>query len=433
MEEIFHSVYLDKEKCMGCTTCLRSCPTAAIRIRDGKARIIKNKCIDCGECIRVCPHQAKQARTTPLSEIKKYKYTVAIPAPTLLGQFEPHYSINAILTGLKALGFDEVVEVAYGAEIIGRGLALEIEKEHVRPLISSACPAVTKLIQIRFPELTKNISRLRAPMGMTARIVRKRLNETTAFTNEEIGIFFITPCAAKATEVVNADPMEDLNAAVNGAISIKEIYPDLFAHIKNSKIENLQISTVSGFSWAVSGGESAYLHGKKILHVDGIANVISILEEIENGKLPEIDFFEGLACIGGCVGGCLTVENNFIAKMYIEDRAKAEKEKSDKQISQALIEKIHDSGMMHVKQPIKPRVFKPLDPDFQKAIEKMQAIEKLEEELPGLDCGSCGAPSCRALAEDIIAGKASKLDCIFMIKDKLLEYMDKKGSEEDES
>ncbi|MEG0663420.1 MAG: [Fe-Fe] hydrogenase large subunit C-terminal domain-containing protein, partial [Anaerovoracaceae bacterium] len=215
MDILLHSVYLDRDKCLGCTTCLRSCPTTAIRVREGKAKIIESKCIDCGECIRVCPHHAKMAKTDPLAKIKDYKYKVAIPAPTLLGQFKLKYSIERILTALKDLGFDEVVEVAYGADLIGRALKYEFTAKHYpKPMISSACPAVTKLIQVRFPELTASINRLKAPMGFTARVTRRHLIETKNLRSEDIGIFFITPCAAKATEVSNPLSSDDLFSTI---------------------------------------------------------------------------------------------------------------------------------------------------------------------------------------------------------------------------
>ncbi|MEG0074861.1 MAG: [Fe-Fe] hydrogenase large subunit C-terminal domain-containing protein [Eubacterium sp.] len=423
MDKLLHSVYLDKDKCLGCTTCLRSCPTGAIRVREAKAKIIESKCIDCGECIRICPHHAKLARTDEFSEIEKYKYKVAIPAPTLLGQFKLKYSIEAILSALKSIGFDEVVEVAFGAELVGRAIKYEFTAKHYpKPMISSACPAVSKLIQVRFPELTNSISRLKAPMALTARVTRKRLIEMENMKNEDIGIFFITPCAAKATDVSNPLPTDDLFATINGSISIKDIYAPLLTAIKNVEIQkNIHHSTPDGFSWAVSGGESQYLKNKRVLHVDGISNVIKVLEEIECGKLDNIDFFEGLACIGGCVGGCLTVENNFVAKMYIEERAKAERMESSRHLDEAYIKNLYNSGMMHQKEKIFPRTPKPLDDNVHKAIEKMHKIEELEAKLPGLDCGSCGAPGCRALAEDIVTGKAKEIDCVFVLKDRVLE------------
>ena len=422
MENLLHSVYLDEDKCLGCTTCLRNCPTGAIRVRGGKAIINESKCIDCGECIRICPHHAKLAKTDPLPPPGKFKYTVALVAPAIIGQFKPKYSIAEILSAVKALGFDEVVEVAYGAEIVGQALKYEYHaKRYPKPLISSACPAVVKLIQVRFPELTDNICRLKSPMAMTARLIRKRIREEGQYKNPEVGIFFITPCAAKATMVNNPAASEyDKYDQIDGAIAMKDIYSDLASLIGNCPVqEGIHNTTPESCSWALSGGESDYLKNKNVLHVDGIQNVINVLEEIECGKLDTIEFFEGLACIGGCVGGCLTVENNYVAKMYIQDRAKTMKQTSIVHMSDEYVKSIYNSGMMHIKERIAPRSPEPLDQDINKAIAKMKEIERLESKLPGLDCGSCGSPGCRALAEDIVAGKAKEIDCVFVLKDRV--------------
>src|SRR6056297_1671171 len=101
VKEYFHSVTLDEEKCKGCTNCIKRCPTEAIRVRDGKARIINERCIDCGECIRVCPQHAKKAITDSYEMLKNFEYTVALPAPSFYAQFDAKYSRNKILTALK--------------------------------------------------------------------------------------------------------------------------------------------------------------------------------------------------------------------------------------------------------------------------------------------------------------------------------------------
>ena len=97
---MLHSVTLDKEKCKGCTTCIKQCPTEAIRVRRGKAHILTERCIDCGQCIRVCPHHAKKAVCDPLSDLDKFQYKVALPAPSLYGQFHNLDDINIVLTAL---------------------------------------------------------------------------------------------------------------------------------------------------------------------------------------------------------------------------------------------------------------------------------------------------------------------------------------------
>lgn len=411
------SVILNKDKCKGCTTCLKNCPTQAIRIRNGKARIITEKCIDCGECIRVCPHGAKNALSLPIDKIHEYKYKVAMPAPTLVSQFNDKLGVNKILNGLLKIGFDDVIEVAYGAEIIGKALKYEFEKDYNKPIISSACPAVVRLIQVKFPELTKNIIKLESPMEITARLKRNELIKK-GYKDEEIGIFFITPCAAKITSIKYPVGSADNKSAVTDAISIKDVYSEIVKNVKKIDKEiPLSKASMKGVNWARSGGESTFLEKKNYLNVDEIANVYKVLEEIERGKLSDIEFFEGLACIGGCVGGCLTVENSFIARRRI--RKMYSENKNEEKVSDKFVKKLYKNNVINRDGEILPRPSKPLDLDFNLAIEKMAKMEEIEESLPGLDCGSCGAPDCVTLAEDIVRGEASEVDCIFILKQKL--------------
>ena len=169
MHRFFHSVILDEEQCVGCTNCIKRCPTEAIRVRDGKAVITSERCIDCGECIRVCPHHAKKAHYDSLSVIQEFDYKIALPAPSLYGQFNHLDNIDIVLTGLKALGFDEVFEVSRAAELVSEATRKILRRGDLsKPIISSACPAVVRLIRVRFPDLCSHVLPLNAPMEAAA-------------------------------------------------------------------------------------------------------------------------------------------------------------------------------------------------------------------------------------------------------------------------
>lgn len=413
MGTYFHSVTLDEDKCRGCTNCIKRCPTEAIRVRKSKARIINERCIDCGECIRVCPYHAKQAISDSFSLIHSFKFRIAIPAPTLYGQFKNAVDVNHILTALKGLGFHHVYEVAKAAEIVSDATRALIERKDVtKPLISSACPAVVRLIQVRFPNLIDNIVKLESPMEVAAKIIKKEVMESQNLSSEEVGVFFITPCAAKVTSV--KAPYEKEKSNVDGVISIKDIYLKMLGSIGRTKRhEDLQEAGFEGIRWANSGGESLALGTDKFLAVDGIHNVITILEEIENDRIEDVDFIEALSCTGGCLGGPLTVENLYVAKTRIKkhiDQAKTLKRKQNKMSE-------HDDLVWTGNVEYKP-VMK-LDIDMVKAMKKLETLELINKELPGLDCGACGAPSCRALAEDIVRGNADETDCIFKLREKV--------------
>ena len=106
----FHSVKLLDTECRGCTHCIRTCPTEAIRVRNGKATIITDRCIDCGECIRTCPNNAKIAVTEQLDEINKFTYRIALPAPSFVSQFSRRYPVEKVLAGFLFLGFDQLFD-----------------------------------------------------------------------------------------------------------------------------------------------------------------------------------------------------------------------------------------------------------------------------------------------------------------------------------
>lgn len=411
----FHSVTLDKDKCMGCTNCIKNCPTEAIRVTDGKASIIKERCIDCGICIRTCPHHAKKAITDPLSSIAYFKIKIAIPAPVLYTQFRASYSRERILAALKSTGFDDVYEVAIGAEVVS-ATTKELLKDEFRekPLISSACPAVVRLIRLRFPSLLDNLVNIHQPMEVAAILARKEAVEKFGVTPEEVGVFFITPCPAKMTAVKN--PYGANHSNVDGAIGIHDVFLKMLKCIDGiEKIKDKILSGVVGVRWANSGGESLALNTQKFLAVDGIQNVIMILEEIENNKIEGIEFVEALACPGGCLGGVLTVENLYVAKTKIK-----------KQIDKINLNSTYEDFMMTVPDDVNiyfddtitSLPYLRLDTNMFVALEKMEKIDVIAQSLPGLDCGACGAPNCKALAEDIVQGNATKERCITLLKER---------------
>ena len=413
MEKYFHSVQLDADRCCGCTNCLKRCPTEAIRVHDGKAKILSERCIDCGECIRICPHHAKKANSSKLEEIQNFEYTVAIPAPALFGQFNNLDSIDVVLTGLKRLGFDDVFEVSRAAELVSEATRSLIKENKLKkPIISSACPAVVRLIKIRFPELCDNVMPLMAPIEVAARVAKQEAMEKTGLPKSKVGVFFITPCPAKVTEIHS--PNYTAHSECDGAIAVSKIYPELTQIMDHlTEVEPLGQSGLMGIGWATSGGESAAMLGDKYLAADGIENVIRVLEELEDEHIRGVDFIELNACSGGCVGGVLNVENPYVAQARIQKLRKflpvSLNHLEEGQLTQMLWENelTYDADIFR------------LDKDISKAMEMMSQMEDIYKGLPHLDCGSCGAPTCRALAEDIVRGKAKETDCIFKLRAKI--------------
>jgi len=411
MSKFFTSVRLKEDLCMGCINCIKRCPTQAIRVRNQKAVITKEFCIDCGECIRICPHHAKVATYDSPDIMKNYEYTVALPAPSLYGQFNHLEDVNIVLTALKKMGFDDVHEVSGAAELVSE-LARKHVAEHKEkwPLISTACPSVVRLIQVRFPNLIEHLLPICAPVDLAAAMARDKAMAKTGLPREKIGIIFISPCPAKVTAVNS--PIGIDHSEIDGVLAIKEVYPILLPLMKQSidDVEELGISGRIGIGWGSTGGEAGSLLTDNYLAADGIENVIRVLEDLEDQKFDQLEFIELNACAGGCVGGVLTVENPYLAKVKLQRLRKY------LPVSRSHMVSGMDENNFWTDEVKYEPVFK-LGNDMKESIANMSRVEELCEKFPRLDCGSCGAPTCKALAEDIVRGVAKEQDCIHILRD----------------
>jgi len=412
----YHSVTLDLSKCKGCTNCIKGCPTEAIRVRNGKAQILQEKCIDCGECIRICPNQAKYAVYDGFEKLKEFKFTIALPAPSLFAQFKENVSKEQIINALHEVGFDEVYEVALAAEEVSVAIREYIKKSPIRPLISSSCPAVLRLIRVRFPSLIENIIPIKSPMEIAAKRAKETASSKLGISMEDIGAFFISPCPAKVTAV--KQPVGTSKSYVDAVIPVNVIYGEILKNLGKGSYETIfKRAGGLGVGWGRSGGENLAIGWGNNLSVDGIHNCIEVLEEIEMDKLSDIDYIELQACNGGCIGGALMVENRFVARVKL--RKLSEKLGYKSNLDESEIKKYIEDGYYKIEGIITPEHTYRLDGDIAKAIEKMELLEKTLKGLPGLDCGSCGSPNCRALAEDIVLGRANETDCVFKLRDRV--------------
>lgn len=418
-----HSVLLVSDKCIGCTTCVRHCPTEAIRIRNGKAVINEGRCIDCGECIRTCPQKAKKPVCNKLADMDAFKWKIALPAPSLYGQFENLDDVDYVLTGLLQIGFDDVFEVSQAAELVSAYTREYLGTAGIKkPVISTACPAVARLIALRFPSLEDHVLRLLPPMEVAAKLARERaLSQHSELKPEDVGVCFISPCPAKASYVKNG--FGDYQSQVDVVVPISDVYFQLInAMDASTQPKDLSSSGMIGVSWASSGGEASSLYNDSYLAADGIENVIRVLDQIENGNIAHLEFVELNACPGGCVGGVLTVQNPFIA------RAKLRKLRRFLPVSrnflpaeEAYIPESYFFDSLPEYQPISR-----LSGSIAQSMRMMAEIQSLREQLPGLDCGACGAPTCRAFAEDVVRGQSAMSECVLQLRDEMQKYLAEK-------
>ncbi len=396
-------VYLDATKCNGCVNCMKRCPTEAIRVRNGKATIMYERCIGCGECVRICPNHAKKEFFDTLDAIGKYKYTVAVPSPSLYGQFNNIPDTNYILNAILSLGFDDVVEAALGAEYVSAATReyLKTRRKHHGPLISSACPAVVNLILMRYDHLVDNLSPMQQPEEVAANMARAKAQMETGLEPDEIGVFVITQCAANVTAL-----RDSVNARIDGVLSAKEIYfplLDKLGKIDPDNMKDLSRAGSLGVSWGASSGEVKGINNDNYLFADGMENVMAVLSDLEHDRLNSIDFVELCACTFGCVGGTMNIESPFLARTRLRHlRGRM----NDNPVS------VEDCTAYKRKEHYMPNnVFK-LDDNMLVAMRMALKAKEISDALPGINCGSCGAPTCMAFAEDVVRGL--KVKCRYM-------------------
>lgn len=427
-DKLFHHALRFREDiCIGCSHCMNICPTEAIRVEHGKAQLHANRCVDCGECYRVCPVGAIVVEQDDFENIYSFKIRVALIPSVFTGQFPDSVGTGEILAAVYELGFTHVFEVEEGVEFLNDRFNEYVEEhKQTKPLISPFCPAIVRLIQVKFPTLTGNIILLKAPVDITALHARKTLMDEGSDPSE-IGIFYVTPCAAKIVAVKS--PVGEDKSVIDGVINMNFLYNKIYKILRQKKVNAIVpgFSPLSGKSicWSLTRGEADHMKQGRSLAIDEINNVIEFLEKIENEEIDGIDFLELRACDESCAGGILCPGNRFMTVDKLRKRAVSSE--GNRGINHTDHHKTI-SGNAYLRENIhldqvRPRSIMKLDDNMAEAMIKMKRIYELNRILPQVDCGICGSPTCKSLSEDVVQNRASIKQCIFV--QKVLEQNDK--------
>jgi Na+-translocating ferredoxin:NAD+ oxidoreductase RNF subunit RnfB len=408
-----HSLRFDSERCDGCMSCMRACPTAAVRVRQGRAVKLEDRCIDCGGCIKACPLNVIVPLTDQLADLSKFAVTVAIPSPALYAQLDPDVLPGRALAALKKCGFDDAEPLSPGSDASAAATERFLNEHRGQfPVISSFCPTVVRLVQVKYPELVEQLLPVLSPMEISAREAKDRKARQTGLPREQIGAVYLTPCPAKMVAILEHPGLERSN--LDTAVSISDLFQTLAAAVSGIEDSDFSLDageTASGVGWAFLGGFLRTLPAEDMLSVAGLPNVIRILDDVEKGRLRKYSFIECHACSEGCVGGPLTVEDPYVA------RSKAirmmQRLPAGPSIDFVQAEQQYRFADYLMDEPLASRPLRPLDEDIARAIVKMKERDRIFSSLPKIDCGACGAPTCRAFAEDVVQGNAERANCVF--------------------
>jgi len=415
----------DKAACVGGSSCLKVCPTLAIRIKKGKAVRNESLCIGCGECLRVCQEAAVSAATAELDRLEEDEISVALVTPVLYAQY-PGVMPEDILMGLRALGFQHTVDMSYFLEMFQYATEAFIvgnrtSRQSPWPLISPVCPVVIRLIAFKFPSLMPHVLPLLRPVDLMAREVRHRIMQEYGVGADKVILYYINPCPTKRGPIQPARRTRKKETSI--ALGINDIYADL-AH----QIDHLQDAdqvpyakirfdfeychTGNGSMWGMSGGEIADMNVESSLAVSGMDETITYLEKIEMGLFSNLEYMELRTCREGCLGGPLTAVDKYLAKSSVLKLVKMlglgrrlSREKILRQYERGNF--LTDKDPANLIQMFGSRV-KPM------SIETIRKVDELLERIKGHDCSVCGAPTCRTFAEDVVKGEADLDECLLL-------------------
>ena len=416
MPEQTHGFKIDEEKCNGHLACMRVCPTQAIRVKDGKARLLPHLCIDCGSCLRVCPSGAIQATTRSFAELHKFKYKVAVPSPVLFGQFPLALSPAHIVAGLRCLGFDAVWDFTVELALVNRAVLDYVEKwKGPHPLISVSCPVIVRLVQVLYPDMVDQLIHIQPPRELAGREIKRRYSEELGLDRDDIAAIYITPCQAKTISILW--PAEGAASNLDGTLGISDVYNDIVALTRSLEKEgwesllNSFVRSAEMLRWATSQGQGHILSRHRYMSVTGLANVIQVFDDIEKGKLRNIEYLECDACWGGCVGGNLTVDNIYVTLTKIFRLLEDLPERDAK--LEGEVERRYPKEDFSLQGRVRPRTADSNTESLKERVRKVKAEESVARALPGLNCGLCGAPTCRTFAKDVASGAAKRDECVF--------------------
>jgi Na+-translocating ferredoxin:NAD+ oxidoreductase RNF subunit RnfB len=411
-----HSIRISYSACHGCVNCIKSCPTEAIRVIAGSITIIKDLCVDCGECLRACERKALGLDDDDWDLIRVHGNVDAMPDPTFFAQFGSYWYPETAREVLSGNGINLLVDDlddAFDLSAYATARMIEGMTKDQLPLVSVYCPAVVRLIQLEFPELLSRLIPVENPLEIAAEMWRKRTKSFAPLT-------LISPCPAKITMV--RDPVGTQPSSIQHVVSMRKVVHTLMASgVKVSSDNPRSESKGKRFAeWARRGGESKHvLKSSKrelsIIAVSGLRNTMDLLEQLELGRLRGIDFVECRTCDIGCFGGIAVPESRFLSHMKhrnIQTDWILSPEREEQLVPMYENEKLWKLG-----EPIPSRQRLPLSSDLSEAMNRLKQMKAIFAELPHIDCGACGRPSCKAMAEDVAREQGEITDCIFKLRE----------------
>jgi len=401
-DAIVHTI---PDKCRRCYACIRNCPARAIKVQEGQAQVIKERCIGCGTCTQVCSQKAKHVKSDVgiVWQLLSEKVPVIVIVSSSFPAAFPDISAGQLVTALKKLGFTEVMEVAFGAELVARAYRNLILQDGERQFILTCCPAVVDFIEKFYPQLISLAAPIVSPMVAMGRVLKRKYNPRAK-------VVYIGACIAKKIEA-KSEAVGNVIDAVLTFVELKEMLA--FKEIILPEQEESDFSGPKahlGRMYAVPGvllkmaNLAPDVMKNDVVVAEGRERVLEILKEVATGAI-NARFLEPFFC-EGCVNGPMIGNDlsffrkkELITEYTVKYAAPARTEQDIAQYADI------DLGRSFTSCPVVLR--SPTESDLHRILAEMNKERKEDE----LNCGACGYETCRELATAIFQGLAEKEMC----------------------
>ena len=406
------------ERCRVCFTCVRECPAKAIRIVEGQAEVIGERCIACGNCVRVCSQHAKQVR----SSVGQVEALLASPAtvaaciaPSFPAEFT-EYEARQVVGMLRALGFDLVNEVAFGADLVARAYRDLLEKNRDQRYISTACPAIIGYVERYHPDLVEALAPIVSPMVAQARALH-------CLHGEDLKIVFIGPCIAKKLEAESENIPGEVDAVLT-FVELRELFEERGVAAREVPPGTFDPPRAGlGMVFPISRGllEAAHIHedlmAGEIVATDGRSNFVQAIKEFESGDL-NARLLEILACTGCIMGaGMSSTSPLFSRRSRVSQYVRECMAQWDEKRWRGEMERFGDLDLARTFSKDDQRLMAPSREELTRIMARMGKMAPEDE----LNCGACGYDTCRDHAIAIHKGMAESEMCLPHTIDQLRE------------
>lgn len=409
-------VYTIEEHCRVCYTCVRECPAKAIRISGGQAGVIQERCIGCGNCVKVCSQGAK-VFVPSVSEVEDLinskDMVVACIAPSFPAEFTEIEDYKQVVGMVKALGFDRVTEVAFGADLVAEQYKKIIKNNVEIGCISSDCPAIVLYIEHYYPDLVASLAPIVSPMVAMTRVIKQKYGEDTK-------VVFMGPCLAKKLESDEVDAVitfrELRSMLLKKEINSDEVEASDFDAPKAGRGAIFPISR--GLLQTINISED-FLEGNVIV-ADGRVNFQDAIREFESGLLKS-QHLELLCCEGCIMGAGMSHDGErYARKIRVRDYVIDKLNYIDEKQWEKDIDEFNSLDLTQTFEQSDQRIPKP-SPD--QIVEVLEAMGK-KSFRDHLNCGACGYDTCEEHAIAIIKGLAEEEMCLPHSIEKLHQSID---------